>query len=348
MKKTIAACIAATFAVNYSTTAFAEEAFMAPLVEQSVLLDIDADKFVVIVGERGHVLLSEDGKSFHQKLVPTQSTLTATTVVGENIWAVGHDAVILHSSDKGETWEIQNYQPDLQRPFLDVLFFDEKQGIATGAYGLFYRTLDGGKTWTAERHASLLDPMDQEYLEEIRKEDEDFYQQELESILPHLNRVTLDGDTLYMAGEAGLLAKSTNMGESWERYYVDYTGSFFDIKPLDESTVLAVGLRGNIFVNRNQGEWEYVQTCSTSTLNSILVGSESKIYALGNNGMMVSAQRPLPTSMRDPYANPSDCEADEGIEVSQIKDKAALLNATQFNGISIAVSANGIKTLNLK
>ena len=54
MKKTIAACIAATFAVNYSTTAIAEEAFMAPLVEQSVLLDIDADTFVVIVGERGH------------------------------------------------------------------------------------------------------------------------------------------------------------------------------------------------------------------------------------------------------------------------------------------------------
>ena len=145
MKKTIAACIAATFAVNYSTTAIAEEAFMAPLVEQSVLLDIDADTFVVIVGERGHVLVSEDGEAFTQKAVPTQSTLTATTVVGDNIWAVGHDAVILHSSDKGETWEIQNFQPDLQRPFLDVLFFNEKQGIATGAYGLFYRTLDGGK-----------------------------------------------------------------------------------------------------------------------------------------------------------------------------------------------------------
>ena len=68
MKKTIAACIAATFAVTYSSTALAEEAFMAPLVEQSVLLDIDANSFVVIVGERGHVLLSEDGKSFHQKL----------------------------------------------------------------------------------------------------------------------------------------------------------------------------------------------------------------------------------------------------------------------------------------
>ncbi|BCO19143.1 hypothetical protein KUC3_20000 [Alteromonas sp. KC3] len=348
MKKTIAACIAATFAVNYSTTAFAEEAFMAPLVEQSVLLDIDADKFVVIVGERGHVLVSEDGQTFNQKAVPTHSTLTATTVVGEHIWAVGHDAVILHSSDKGETWEVQNYQPELERPFLDVLFFDEKHGIAAGAYGLFYRTTDGGQNWSAERHASLLDPMDREYLEEIRKEDEAFYQQELESILPHLNRVTLDGNTLYLAGEAGLLAKSENMGESWERYYVDYTGSFFDIKPLDARTVLAVGLRGNIFVSRDEGEWEYVQTCSTSTLNSILVGSESKVYALGNNGMMISAQRPLPTSMRDPYANPTDCKADEGIEVTQIKDKAALLNATQFKGNSIAVTANGIKTLALK
>ena len=72
------------------------------------------------------------------------------------------------------------------------------------------------------------------------------------------------------------------------------------------------------------------------------------LYALGNNGMMVSAQRPLPTSMRDPYASVSDCEADEGIVVSQIKDKAALLNATQFNVKNIAVTANGIKTLNLK
>lgn len=348
MRKTIAACIAASFAVNCSVTATAEEAFMAPLVEQSVLLDIDADEFVVIVGERGHVLVSQDGKAFTQKRVPTQSTLTATTVVGDKIWAVGHDAVILHSSDKGETWTIQNFQPDLQRPFLDVLFFDDMHGVATGAYGLFYRTVDGGENWTAERHASLLDPYDREYLEDIREENEEFYQQELESILPHLNRITLEGDTLYLAGEAGLLARSDNLGESWERYSVDYTGSFFDIKPLDDSTVMAVGLRGNIFVSRDEGEWEYVNTCSSSTLNSILIGSKSKVFALGNNGMMVSATRPLPTSMRDPYANPADCEADDGIKVTQVEDKAALLNATMFNGSSIAVTANGIKTLTLK
>lgn len=347
MSKTITAYVAASLALSSVSIAHAEEAFIAPLVEQSVLLDIDAESFAVIVGERGHVLVSDNGIDFKQVSVPSLSTLTAAAVVGSHIWAVGHDATILHSSDKGATWEVQNFQPNLQRPFLDVLFFDATHGIATGAYGLFYRTTDGGQTWNTERHASLLDPYDREYLEEIRKEDEAFYQQELESILPHLNRINRDGETLYLAGESGLLATSLDMGKSWERYSVDYTGSFFDIKPLDASTVLAVGLRGNIFVMRDEKTWEYVNTCSTSTLNSIVVGSDS-VTALGNNGIMVTAQRPLPISDRDPFSTPVDCTPGEGISVSQVDDKAALLNAISFNGKLIAVSANGIKTLTSK
>lgn len=62
----------------------------------------------------------------------------------------------------------------------------------------------------------------------------------------------------YLVGEVGLLVKSINMGELWEWYYVDYIGLFFDIKLFDENIVLVVGFCGNIFVNRNEGEWEYV------------------------------------------------------------------------------------------
>ncbi len=344
MKKVIAVSLAASL----SFTAVADTAFQAPLVKQSLMLDIDATQYAVMVGERGHILTSQDGENFTQANVPTQSTLTATTIVGDKVWAVGHDAAILYSADRGNTWQVQNFEPDLQRPFLDVHFFNESHGIAVGAYGLFYRTRNGGKDWQSERHASLLAPMDREYLESVREENEEFYQQELNSILPHINRVTFDRGTLLLAGEAGLLAYSQDQGQSWERYEVDYTGSFFDIKPLDASTVLAVGLRGNMFVMRDQQQWEFVNTCSTSTLNSTFVASDSRVVALGNNGMLITAQRPLPVSEVDPYANPLDCQPAKGISKRQVDDKAALVNAVQFQGKTIAVSASGIKTLNLE
>ena len=250
--------VAALLTASISTFCLAENAFQAPLVNESVLLDVTAKEYLVIVGERGHILTSQDGKEFAQMSVPTQSTLTAVDIEGDNVWAVGHDATILYSPDRGTSWEIQMRDPELQRPFLDVLFFDSKNGIAVGAYGLFYRTTDGGQNWQSERHASLLAPLDRQYLEDIREEDEDFYQQELNSILPHINHVTLDGDRIYMAGEAGMLAYSDDKGQNWNRYEVDYTGSFFDIRPLDESSVIAVGLRGNVFVMRQPGQWEYV------------------------------------------------------------------------------------------
>ncbi|RDV25969.1 hypothetical protein DXV75_07730 [Alteromonas aestuariivivens] len=341
--KNALASVLVTSAITFSASA--QEAFLAPLVEQSVLLDVAASDYLVVVGERGHILTSNNGVDFTQSAVPTQSTLTATAAVGDRVWAVGHDATILHSADRGQSWQTQMQEPDLERPFLDIVFWDQAHGIAIGAYGLFYRTLDGGVNWRAERHATLLDPMDQEYLEQIREEDEAFYQQELDSILPHLNRVTRAGEKLYLAGEAGLLAVSEDQGRSWVRFDVDYTGSFFDVQPLDENTILAVGLRGNMFVRREQGDWEYVNTCSDSTLNSVLP-LQSEVIAMGNNGIIIHAQRPLPVSEPDPYASSVTCEPPAGITMEQISDKAAILNAVQFDGKVIAVTANGIKQLN--
>ncbi|WP_018981754.1 WD40/YVTN/BNR-like repeat-containing protein [Salinimonas chungwhensis] len=340
--------LAAFAALAISTAVFAQDAYQAPLVEQSLLLDITAGEQVVIVGERGHILLSSDGETFAQANVPTTATLTAVTLIDNHIWAAGHDATIIHSADGGQTWNLQFEAPDKQRPFLDITFFNKQHGVAVGAYGMFYRTQDGGKKWQSEQHVSLLDPYDREYLEEVRAEDEAFYQQELNSILPHINRVTLVDDRLYLAGEAGTLAYSNDMGHTWQRFEVDYTGSFFDIKPLDASTLLAVGLRGNIFVMRDDQQWEYVKTCSTSTLNSIYLENDDTVYALGNNGMVVSLSRPLPVSQHDPYANPANCEPAEGVSARQVANKAAIVNAEGFQGKVIAVTANGIESLNLQ
>jgi photosystem II stability/assembly factor-like uncharacterized protein len=134
-----------------------------PRAVQSLLLDaVQTASGFVVVGERGHVLTSTDGAKWDQQPVPTRSTLTAVATADGQLWAAGHDGVIVHSADGGQTWKTQRSDPFLpvpgqdpadrdQRqgaPILDLLFADATHGIAVGAYSLMLETSDGGATWT--------------------------------------------------------------------------------------------------------------------------------------------------------------------------------------------------------
>ena len=82
-------------------------AVKSPRATGSVLLDVTrAGQRLVAVGERGHVLYSDDnGQNWQQGAVPVSVTLTAVHFPGaQKGWAVGHDGVVLHSQDGGENW----------------------------------------------------------------------------------------------------------------------------------------------------------------------------------------------------------------------------------------------------
>lgn len=330
-----------------SLSVYAEQSFKAPLVKESLLLDITGNDFAVVVGERGHVLIKQSAGEFEQVIVPTQTTLTAVTVIDDKIWAVGHDALILHSPDAGKSWEIQMNAPELDKPFLDVVFLNHNEGIAVGAYGLFFRTKNGGKSWDQELHGELVAPADREYLEEIRQEDEEFYQQELNFILPHINHVEQsDNGQLLMAGEAGLLAVSPDNGNTWQRLEIEYFGSFLDIKQLASGQYVAAGLRGNIFTSPDGENWSALSTCSQATLNAILPAKDS-ISFIGNNGMIIKADLPLSVQPFDPFRQPARCEPAKGVSVSQTESKAALLNAAKINDQVFVTATDGIYSLAL-
>ena len=130
----------------------AGEAVEAPLAIESLLLDGAAvGSRLVVVGERGHILVSaDDGASWTQARVPTRVLLTAVHMHDERTgWAVGHDAVILRTGDGGETWTLVHQAPEEELPLLDIWFRDEHAGYAVGAYGYFLVTEDGGDTWTS-------------------------------------------------------------------------------------------------------------------------------------------------------------------------------------------------------
>ena len=199
---------------------------MMPLAPHSLLLDMDkAGANFVAVGERGHALVSTDGKTFVQKQTPTRATLNAVDFAdAKNGWAVGHDAVILATRDGGETWSIQNWEPERESPLLDVMFLDSQKGFAIGAYGMMKRTTDGGATWEDVENDVTMNEW-------------------------HLNSmVRLNDGALLIAGEAGGMALSRDEGATWVALESPYEGSYFGALAWGERGALVFGLRGNAFV----------------------------------------------------------------------------------------------------
>ena len=93
----------------------AKPAIHAPLAVESLLLDgAVAGSRVVVVGERGHILVSTDrGDNWKQAQTPTRALLTAVHMHDERTgWAVGHDAVILRTDDGGDTWRLLHRAPE--------------------------------------------------------------------------------------------------------------------------------------------------------------------------------------------------------------------------------------------
>lgn len=242
---------------------------------QMLLLDGAAvGRDLVVVGERGTILFSTDqAASWQRAKVPTRAALTGVSFAPvpppqpvRQGWAVGHDAIILATSDAGRTWTRQFQGADLQQSFLDVLALDEQRVIAVGAYGLYFSTSDGGKTWSQRK---------------IREEDS------------HLNRITRSPTgMLYIAGETGTMLRSADQGATWEPLRAPYDGSVYGIMPLDRRTLLAHGLEGKIFRSIDEGaSWTPVEAPRQALLaaglqlrsNHLLLAGQARVLLLSRD-----------------------------------------------------------------
>jgi photosystem II stability/assembly factor-like uncharacterized protein len=273
-----------------------------------------AGKRVVAVGQRGHVLLSDDaGKSWQQADVPVSADLVAACFANaESGWAVGHDGVVLHSGDAGRSWTRQldgrtmgdvlvgyytksgdaKWLAEANRfaaqgaenPFLDVWFDDARSGIVVGAFGLALRTADGGATWEPLMHAT----------------------ENAKSL--HLYAVRRVGGELFIAGEQGLLLKLDREGGRFAALTLPYAGTLFGIVGKDR-VVVAHGLRGNVVRSGDGGQsWQSIPTgvgvgLTASTLDErgrmIIVSQAGHVLMSGDDGASfapVKVERPIPAA----------------------------------------------------
>jgi len=274
----------------------------------AVLDTTNAGERLVAVGERGVVLWSDDqGQHWQQAQVPSSVTLTAVHFVdANNGWAVGHYGLVLHSKDGGESWQVQldgaqaaqlilaeveqqtagdssrkakrklfsakrlvSDGPD--KPFLDVWFADSQHGLIVGAYGLAFKTSDGGNSW-------------QPLISHIENPGE-----------RHLYSIAADASNVYLAGEEGLLFRAPRTFRdtdlAFERLYSPYGGSFFTISA-NRGEVVVGGLKGNAYVSRDHGDsWQILQLPSDASVVDSEMNAGGELMLINQAGQFLVASR---------------------------------------------------------
>jgi len=252
------------------------------LVPVSVLLNAVSfvdDTYGWAVGHSGVVLHTSDGgKTWVTQFDGNQANKMVITQIEKRVEDISkkleqaseNEAADIEYQLEEATFALDDSKHDAEvgasKPFLDVLFSSRTEGFAVGAYGYFFKTKDGGKTW--ENYGTRIANSDRFHLNSI-------------------NRVK--GGALFIVGEAGIIFRSKDDGENWEVIESPYTGSFFGVTGTHErDVVIAFGLRGHLYRSQNAGDsWTKIETGSEGALMSAAVSKDGDISVVGNSGTVL-------------------------------------------------------------
>ncbi|MDH4583190.1 glycosyl hydrolase [Pseudomonas sp. BN415] len=277
------------------STAWANEGFqdvldtpaaMTELASRQLITGLAmAGKRIVGVGRRGHIVYSDDdGATWRQSRVPVSSDLNAVSFPSPKVgWAVGHDGVVLRTTDGGESWERKLdarmaqsslapasssgaerdpvVAPDLS--FLGVWFETEEQGFVVGAFNQILRTVDGGESWESWSD---------------RAENPEAF---------HLYAIRAIGEELYVSGEYGLVMKLDRQAGRFRNLDTGHGGTFFGVTG-NPGHIVAYGLRGHIMRSTDGGaSWRKVDTGLSTSLVADGVTPSGDVLLLSTDGQLV-------------------------------------------------------------
>lgn len=263
-----------------------------------------AGERMVAVGERGLIALSDDqGKTWQQVPCPVSVTLTMVRFAdAQHGVAVGHGGTVLTSADGGRNWtsrldgrrlaqiaqrnaatpeataEAERLAADgPDKPWLDVVLWDAQRMLVVGAYGLALHTRDGGQTWEPWM-ARLPNPRGMHWYAARRA-----------------------GNSLLLAGEQGLLARSTDDGKSFQPIASPYKGSWFTAELGADGQWLVGGLRGNVWRSTDAGQqWQSVSVPVPASIVASVTDRAGHTWLASQAGVLLrlrgDAAVPLKTS----------------------------------------------------
>jgi len=288
-----------------------QPAQITPMSLRSPVLAVaQAGTGLVAVGQRGHILRKlSPTATWVQVAAPVSTDLVAVSFSSpEHGWAVGHDGVVLSSSDGGQSWQRRldgrmawqaavsfyearaaqgdeaaqhqlNYLKKVAAqapawPFLDVWFRSDSDGYLVGAFGLILHTTDAGNSWTP-----MMDLTDN-------------------AKRLHLYAVRGHGDDVFIAGEQGIVLRLDAATGRFVAVPLPYKGSLFGVA-VQANRVVVYGLGGHVLLSDDHGAtWRVLETGTTQSFVGsaerpdgalLLVTQGGKIMQLPANAMQLSA-----------------------------------------------------------
>ncbi|MBV1788692.1 hypothetical protein KQ940_11560 [Marinobacterium sp. D7] len=280
------------------TDALDRPAQMTELGAHAVLLGgAMAGKRIVVVGERGLILFSDDkGAHWRQGRVPVSVTLTAVRFADDTTgYAIGHAGTVLKSTDAGESWEKlldgkQVAQMALEqakaggeesailmaerlvadgpdKPMLDLLVDGPDYLSVVGAYGIALRSEDGGETWH-----SWQDRLGNDFG-------------------MHQYAIRRNGGRVLIAGEQGLIRLSLDGGRLFKELEPPYEGSYFAAELLGGDEILLAGLRGNVWHSSDNGStWQQLDTPVDASITAVLARPDGSVLMVNQAGMVMEVR----------------------------------------------------------
>jgi len=213
------------------------------------------------------VLISDDaGKSWKAVGTPVVRALTSVAFNGDKLGvAVGHGGSLVRTEDGGSSWIEVPMDEVYGESLLGVTALGDGKFAAYGAFGMYFDTLDGGKSWTKRQILS----------------------EEFEN---HISQVVPVGGSLWLVTEYGTIARCDGECTEFVEVPSPYSGSFFGMVVAQDGALVLFGMRGTVFRSADAGvTWQKIETGTTATFNSGRTLADGRIMLVGNAGLVATS-----------------------------------------------------------